>query len=247
MKLQRLLSYTRKALDTYNMIKPNDKIAVGISGGKDSLALLYALANLKKFYPVPFELVGISVSLGFEDFDLSKVQDLCDDLDVPFYIVHTDIGKIIFDQRNESNPCSLCSKLRKGALNDKALELNCTTIALGHHKEDIVETMMMNLFYGGRFGTFEPVTYLDRSNLYSIRPLMFVPERDIIGFTNKYKTPVVKSPCPADGITNRENMKEILSDLNHKIPGVSNRMFKAILTSDFDGWSHDGPIKGYTK
>jgi tRNA(Ile)-lysidine synthase TilS/MesJ len=247
MKLQRLLSYTRKALDTYNMIKPHDKIAIGISGGKDSLAMLYALSHIRKFYPVPFELVAICVSLGFEDFDLSEVQSLCIELDVPFHIVQTDIGKIIFDERKESNPCSLCSKLRKGALNNKALELNCTSIALGHHKEDIVETMMMSLFFEGRFKTFEPVTYLDRTKLTSIRPLLFVPEREIIGFTHLYNTPVVISPCPANGHTKREEMKDLLSDLNHKMPGVSNRMFKAILTSGFDGWSHDGPIKGYTK
>jgi len=247
MKLQRLLSYTRNALETYTMIQPNDKIAVGISGGKDSLALLYALANLRKFYPIPFELVGICVSLGFDDFDLSQVQSLCDDLDVPFYVVKTDIGKIIFDERKESNPCSLCSKLRKGALNNKALELNCTSIALGHHKEDIVETMMMSLFFEGRFKTFEPVTYLERTKLTSIRPLMFVPEREIMGFTNRYKTPVVKSPCPANGHSKREEIKELLGELNYKMPGVSNRMFTAILTSDFEGWSHDGPIKGYNK
>jgi len=244
MKLQRLLSYTRKAVDTYHMINDGDKIAIGISGGKDSLTMLYALKGLQRFYPKKFELVAITVSLGFDDFDLSSIESLCKELDVPYYIVKTDIGKIVFDDRKESNPCSLCAKMRKGALNEKALELGCNKIAYGHHKEDIIETMMMSLFFEGRIYTFSPVTYLDRTGLFTIRPLMFIPEAEIKGFVRAVSAPIVKSPCPANGNTKREDMKNLLNELNHKMPNVSDRMFKAILTSSIDGWDALGPIKG---
>jgi tRNA(Ile)-lysidine synthase TilS/MesJ len=237
MKLQKLLSYTRKAVDGYNMIEDGDKIAIGVSGGKDSLALLYALKGLQRFYPKKFELEAITVSLGFDNFDLSGVKSLCEELDINYTVVETDIGEIIFEERKEKNPCSLCAKMRKGALNEEAEKLGCNKIALGHHKEDIVETMMLSLFYEGRFYSFAPVTYLDRMKLYSIRPLMFVPEKDIISFKNKYELPVVKSPCPADENTKREYMKNLLKQLNKENPGVTDRMFKAILTSNIKGWT----------
>lgn len=237
MKLQKLLSYTRKAVDGYNMIEDGDKIAIGVSGGKDSLALLYALKGLQRFYPKKFEIEAITVSLGFDNFDLSGVKSLCEELDINYTVVETDIGEIIFEERKEKNPCSLCAKMRKGALNEEAEKLGCNKIALGHHKEDIVETMMLSLFYEGRFYSFAPVTYLDRMKLYSIRPLMFVPEKDIISFKNKYELPVVKSPCPADENTKREYMKNLLKQLNKENPGVTDRMFKAILTSNIKGWT----------
>lgn len=170
MKLQQLLSYTRKAVDTYQMINPGDKIAIGISGGKDSLALLYALNGLKRFYPNNFEIIAITIDLGFKDFNLNEIQKLCRELDVPYTIVKTDIGKIIFEDRKEKNPCSLCSKMRKGAFNEKAKELGCNKIAYGHHKDDFVETMLLSLIFEGRFHSFSPVTYLDRSELTLIRP-----------------------------------------------------------------------------
>jgi tRNA 2-thiocytidine biosynthesis protein TtcA len=236
MKLQRLLSYTRQAIDRYHMIETNDKIAVGISGGKDSLALLYALSHLQKFYPKKFELVAITVSLGFDNFDLSSIQDLSESLGVPYHIVHTQIGEIVFDIRKEPNPCSLCAKLRKGALNEKAIELGCNKIAYGHHKEDLVETMLMSLFYEGRINTFLPVTHLQRKNLFVIRPLMFVPEMDIKGFKTRYNVPVVASPCPANGHTKREDIKQLLKSLNSTIPNVADHIFHAIETGDLPGW-----------
>ena len=199
MKVQQLYSFARRAIDDYQMIADGDKIAVGISGGKDSLALLYALAGLRRFYPNPFELVAISVDLGYEGFDLSKIQALCDELQVEYHIVKTDIGNIVMEERKESSPCSLCAKMRKGALNDKAKELGCNKVAYGHHMDDIIETMFLSLIYEGRFHSFSPVTYLDRMELTVIRPLMYLSEADVIGFQNKYELPVAKNPCPVDG------------------------------------------------
>ena len=209
MKLQQLLSQVRKAVDDYQMIEEGDKIAVGISGGKDSLTLLSALCNLRKFYPKSFDIIGITVDLGFENIDFSKIQELCDFLEVSYDIVHTDIAKIVFDERNESNPCSLCAKMRKGALNTRIKELGCNKVAYAHHKDDIVETMLMSLIYEGRWHTFSPVTFLDRMELTVIRPLMYVKEADVKGFVNKYNLAVVKSPCPADGHTKREYIKQL--------------------------------------
>jgi len=237
MKLQRLLSYTRQAVDAYHMIETGDKIAIGISGGKDSLALLYALSHLRSFYPKKFELVAITVSLGFDNFDLSAIQNLSESLGVPYHVVHTRIGEIVFDIRKETNPCSLCAKLRKGALNEKAIELGCNKIAYGHHKEDLVETLLMSLFFEGRLNTFLPVTHLERKNLFVIRPLMFVPESDIKGFKTRYNVPVVASPCPANGHTKREDIKLLLKSLNSQIPNVADHIFHAIETGNLPGWN----------
>ena len=213
MKAQRLFSYVRRATDDYNMINDGDKIAVGISGGKDSLTLLYALSALRRFYPHPFELHAISVDLGYQGFDLSPVRELCESLKVPYTIVPTQIGEIITAAGRESHPCSLCAKLRRGALNQAAKELGCNKVAYAHHSDDIVETMMLSLMYEGRFYSFPPVTYLDGTELTVIRPLMFVWEADIIGFKNKYVLPVVKNLCPADGHTKRQEIKELLREL----------------------------------
>ncbi|MDE6740069.1 MAG: tRNA 2-thiocytidine biosynthesis TtcA family protein, partial [Lachnospiraceae bacterium] len=173
MKLQQLYSLTRKAIDDYHMITAGDKIAVGISGGKDSLTLLYALQGLRRFYPQSFELCGVTVDLGFENLNLDKIKELCASLDVEYHIIKTDIGKIIFDDRKESNPCSLCAKMRKGALNEAMKASGCNKVAYAHHKDDVVETMMMSLIYEGRFHTFRPVTYLDRTDITVIRPLIY--------------------------------------------------------------------------
>ena len=185
MKHQRLLSYVRRAVDDYKMINEGDKIAVGLSGGKDSICLLLALSDLRRFYPNKFELCAITVSLGFEGTDFSPMAKLCEEIGVEYHILNTDIGEIIFDERKEANPCSLCAKMRKGALNDKAEELGCNKIALGHNRDDINETFFMSLLYEARINTFAPVSYLDRKKLYSIRPLMYVPESEIIGYINK--------------------------------------------------------------
>ena len=236
MKLQQVLSHVRKAVDDYQMIQPGDKIAVGISGGKDSLTLLYALSTLKRFYPNPFEVVAVTVDLGFQNLKLDKIQELCDDLKVDYHIVSTEIAQIVFQERKETNPCSLCAKMRKGALNTAMKELGCNKIAYAHHKDDVVETMMMSLIYEGRFHTFSPVTYLDRMELTVIRPLIYMNEADVIGFVHKYELPVVKSPCPADGNTKREYVKNLLRTINLDTPGVKNRMFTAIQDGNLKGW-----------
>lgn len=243
MKLQKLMSLTRKAVDEFHMIQPGDKIAVGISGGKDSLAMLYALSGLRRFYPNPFELEAVTVSLGYKEFDLGPVKDLCRELKVPYTVVETEIGRIIFEERKEDNPCSLCAKMRKGAFNEKAKELGCNKIAYAHHKDDVVETFLMSLILEGRIHTFSPVTYLDRMNLTLIRPLLYVEEADVKGFMNKYHLPVVKNPCPADGYTQREYAKELVNKLNQDHPGVRDRMFTAILKGNLRGWTQRTPKK----
>ena len=236
MKLQQLLSFARKAVDEYQMIEEGDKIAVGISGGKDSLAMLYALHGLQRFYPNHFTIEAITIDLGNEGLELGPIQELCKELGVPYTIVKTDIADIIFNQRKETNPCSLCAKMRKGALNEAIKELGCNKVAYAHHKDDIVETMLLSLIYEGRFHSFSPRTYLDRMDLTVIRPLMFVEEADIISFEHKYKLPVTKSFCPADGYTKREYAKNLLKQLNQENPGTKNRMFSAILNGNISGW-----------
>lgn len=236
MKLQQLLSFTRKAVDTYQMIQPGDKIAIGISGGKDSLTLLYALHGLKRFYPNPFEIEAITVDLGFDGFETAAIADLCAELNVTYTVVKTDIGKIIFEERKEKNPCSLCAKMRKGSLNEVAKAHSCNKIAYGHHRDDPVETMLMSLMFEGRFYCYSPVTYLDRMDLTVIRPLLFVYEADVIGFKNKYNLPVSKNPCPADGNTKREYMKNLLKQLNTEHPGVIDKMFHAIINGNISSW-----------
>ena len=236
MQLQRLLSYTRKAVDEYSMIQEGDHIAVGISGGKDSLTLLYALHGLKRFYPQKFELSAVTVDLGFENFNLEPIQNLCKELEVPYKVVKSDIYDILFHVRQESNPCSLCAKMRKGALNEAVKEMGCNKVAYAHHKDDIIETMLLSLIFEGRFYSFSPKTYLDRMDLTVIRPMMFVDEMEVIGFRNKYSLPVVKGKCPVDGHTKRQSAKELLRELNKEHPGTKERMFHAILTGNIKGW-----------
>lgn len=234
MKLQKLYSYVRKAVDDYKMIMPNDKIAVGISGGKDSLTLLEALAGLKRFYPNQFDIVAITVDLGFGIQDFSKINDFCNNLGVNYHVVSTEIANIVFDKRKEVNPCSLCAKMRKGALNNLAKELGCNKIAYAHHKDDMIETMFLSLIYEGRFHCFSPVTYLDQMDLTVIRPLMYVPEMDVIGFAKKYTIPVAKNPCPVDGNTKREYVKQLIKKLNSENPGCKDRFFNALLKGSFE-------------
>ena len=237
MRLQQVLSYVRRAADDYHMIQEGDRIAVGISGGKDSLTLLYALHGLQRFYPQHFELHAVTVDLGFQNLNLSKIESICrDELKIPYTIVKTDIADVIFEQRKESNPCSLCAKMRKGALNDAIKREGCNKVAYAHHKDDVVETMLMSLIFEGRFHTFSPVTYLDRTGITVIRPLLYMNEADVIGFVNKNQVPVVKSPCPADGHTKREYVKQLLRQLNLENPGVKERMFTAITTGNLQGW-----------
>ena len=236
MKLQRLLSLTRQAVDDYALIDSGDKIAVGISGGKDSLTLLYALHGLKRFYPNEFELSAITVDLGFENFDLSPVRSLCSELSVPFTVVPTDIGKILFETRKESNPCALCAKMRKGALNETAKQMGCNKIAYAHHRDDLIETMLLSLIYEGRFYAFSHKTFLDRTELTVIRPMIYVSEADVIGFKNRFSLPVCKNPCPVDGKTKREYVKQLTKQLNLQAPGVKERLFHAITEGNIEGW-----------
>lgn len=237
MKLQQVLSKVRKAIDDYHMIEEGDKIAVGISGGKDSLTLLYALCHLRHFYPQKFEIYAITVDMGFQNVNFDEIKALCNSLDVKYTIIKTEISQIIFETRKESNPCSLCAKMRKGALNDAIKKIDCNKVAYAHHKDDAIETMLMSLIYEGRLHTFSPVTYLERTELTVIRPLIYMNEVDIIGFVNKHDVPVLKSTCPVDGQTKREYIKNLLRQINLENPGVKDRMFTAIQNSSMEGWN----------
>ncbi len=237
MKLQKLLSLTRKAIDDYNMIQEGDHIAVGVSGGKDSLTLLMALHRLQQFYPKKFTISAITVDLGYDSAcDLTQISNLCASLSVPYVIEKTSIASIIFKERNEKNPCSLCGKMRKGALNTVALQLGCNKVAYAHHKNDMIETMLLSMLFEGRFYSFPPVTHLDKSQLTIIRPMMYVDEADVIGFKNRYNLPVEKSACPIDGHTKREYAKNLVKQLNHEHPGAKERMFHSILQGNFEDW-----------
>lgn len=236
MELQKLLSCTRKAIEDYQMIEDGDRIAVGISGGKDSLTLLYALKHLQRFYPKHFELEAITVDLGHAGFDLSPIAGLCKTLQVPYHVIHTDIARIIFEEREETSPCSLCAKMRKGALNKAIKEFGCNKVAYAHHQDDIIETMFLSMIFEGRFYSFAPKTYLDRMEITVIRPLMYILEADIKGFQNKYSLPVVKNPCPVDGFTKREYAKNLVRQINLENPGAKTRLFHSILEGNIKGW-----------
>ena len=246
MKLQQLYSYTRRAIDDYQMIDTGDTIAIGISGGKDSLTLLYALHGLRRFYPHKFDLVAVTVNLGYDEFNTEPLRKLCETLEIPYEFVNTDIGDIVFHKNPKEHPCSLCAKLRKGALNDAARRLGCNKVAYAHHKDDIVETMMLSLIFEGRFHSFSPKTYLDKTGLTVIRPMMYLSEADVIGFKNKMDLPIVKNPCPVDGHTKRQYAKDLLRQMNLDHPGVKDRMFTAIVNGNIDGWPTKNPNHRYT-
>lgn len=227
MNLQQLLSPMRKAINDFKMIQTGDKIAVGISGGKDSLMLLTLLHAYQRFSEHSFELCGITVDMGFEENLFQPITDFLAELNVPYHIVKTDIAEIIFDVRQEKNPCSLCAKMRRGALNNKINELGYNKLALGHHRNDVVETFLLSLFFEGRLSTIQPVSYMSRSNVTLIRPLVYIEERDIVGYAKQL--PVVKSPCPADKHTQREEMKQVLADLAKRDPAISEKIANAIM------------------
>ncbi|MBQ3013339.1 MAG: tRNA 2-thiocytidine(32) synthetase TtcA [Clostridia bacterium] len=246
--MKRILSYTRRGIDDYNMIQEGDKIAVGVSAGKDSLTLLCAMAYLRRFYPKKFELIAITVDMGFDEgMDFGPIQRLCEELDVPYHIVPTQIYKIIFDVRKEANPCSLCAKMRRGALHNAAKELGCTSVALGHHFDDVVETFMLNLFFEGRLGCFSPVTELSRVGIKLIRPMIYMPEKDVAEFARKNQLPVINSPCPADKNTEREEMKQLLRSLERENKGLRYRIFGAICRGELDGFRELGRMEGIKK
>ncbi len=225
--IRRILSFVRRAVDDYAMIGEGDVIAVGISGGKDSLTMLTALRELQRFYPKRFELKALAVSL-FPEADYSEIGTFCDKLGVPLTVVRTEIGHVVFDTRKEKNPCSLCARMRRGALHDAAKELGCNKLALGHHFDDTVETFMLNLVHEGRLASFLPVTWLSRKQLTVIRPLLYVREKDVRYFVGKTPLPVLKNPCPADGETEREAMKQLLTSLEKQYKGVKHRIFDAM-------------------
>ena len=235
-ELQRILSFTRRAVDDYAMITAGDKIAVGISGGKDSMALLSALAAMRRFYPIPYSLCAITVDMGFPDADFSSIARYCEEVDVEYRVEKTDIAEIIFDVRKESNPCSLCSKMRRGVLHSVAKEMGATRVALGHHFDDAVDTFMLNLFFEGRIGCFSPVSYLSRSDLYLIRPLLYAPEKDIAYFMRHATIPTVDSSCPENKNTERENIKNLLLKLEKDYPGLRHRIFGALCRGEIDGF-----------
>ena len=229
MTTQQMLSYLRKGISKYQLIRDGDKIAVGVSGGKDSVVLLKLLAEYKRFSPEKFDLIAISVDLNFNDTptDFSPIKELCDSLGVEYYVESTDIGKIVFDIRKETNPCALCSKMRKGALNSLAKEKGCNKVALGHHSDDLIDTLMMSLLYEGRLSTFAPKSYLDKIDLTLIRPMVMIKEMNIIAYSKTL--PIVKSCCPANKMTKREEVKNIINDISKNIPDVRDMMFTALI------------------
>ncbi len=229
--MKKVLGALRRAIDDYNMIQDGDRIAVGISGGKDSMLLLEALHSYSKFSNEKFSVVGIHIDMGFKDADKAKfeeIQSYFDNKGIEFHIVHTDIAEIIFDIRKESNPCSLCSKMRRGALCTKANELNCNKIALGHHADDVLETMLLSLAYESRFSTFQPTSYLDRTKVTVIRPFVYLEEKYIVSAVRRYDLPVFKNPCPADKHTERQNAKEFVNRLVKEIPDIKDHMLSAL-------------------
>ena len=238
--MQKMLSYVRRAVDHYNMIKEGDRVAVGVSGGKDSLALLVALTQLSRFYPEKFEVVAITLEMGYDEMDFSPVQALCDRLGVEYIRVPTQIGPIIFDIRHEENPCALCAKMRRGALHDAARKAGCNKVALGHHFDDVVETYMLSLFYEGRISCFQPVTYLDRTGITQIRPLLYCGEAMVRGAAARAGLPVVYNPCPANGCTKRQEIKELVRDLDRQYPGLKSRVFGAMQRLPLPAW---GPVE----
>ena len=235
--MRKLLSYMRAAVDDYDMISEGDNIAVGVSGGKDSVAMLVALNELKKFYDKPFTIKAITLDMGISA-DFSPIQQLCDSMKVEYIVKPTDIGTIIFDIRKESNPCSLCARMRRGALHDAAKQSGCNKVALGHNCDDVVETFFLNLIHEGRIGCFRPLTYLDRKQLYVVRPLIYAPERYIKSFVKRYDMCIVKNPCPVDGHTAREDIKKLIAEMDIRYNGLKRRAFGAIKRSGIDGWGN---------
>lgn len=234
--MQKLLSQVRRCIRDYQMISPGDRIAVGVSGGKDSLALLVLLAALRQQWPAPFSLEAVTLDLGYPEMDFAPVEALCRRLAVPYHLVPTQIREIVFDARQEENPCGLCARLRRGALNSKALALGCNKVALGHHYDDALETFALSLVYEGRISCFLPVTHLDRTGLTAIRPLLYLHEKTIRNFAQRQALPVVCSSCPADKATRRQEMKELLYELEGRYPGLKDHIFGGLQRSPLPGW-----------
>ena len=234
--MQRMLSYIRKAVDDYNMIDDGDKIAVGLSGGKDSITLLMGLKALQRFYSKKFQVVAITINPGFDDFNGSFLKDFCENIGVQYVEEETQIKQIVFDERKEKNPCSLCANLRRGILNSVAIREGCNKIALGHNEDDVLETFFLNLLYGGNINTFAPTSYMDRSKITLIRPLIYAPEKSIKTFVKKNNIKVMNKCCPMDGYSKREDMKNLIYELQKDIPNLKANLFGAIKRSNIKGW-----------
>ena len=240
--MKHILSAVRRAVDDYQMIEEGDKIAVALSGGKDSLTLLLALNTLRIFYPKKFSIVALTIDPGSNVLDISKLQEFCDKNNVEYIVEKTDIKQIVFDIRKEQNPCSLCANMRRGALNNIAKANGCNKIALGHHQDDVIETFFLSLFYEGHIHTFAPVTHLERADITTIRPMIYVKEKDIKQFvSHNHITPLPKN-CENDGNSKREYMKKLISTLSKDIPKLRECVFGAIQKSNISGWSK--PMKG---
>ena len=234
--MQKLLGLMRRCVEDYDMIHAGDTVAVGVSGGKDSMALLTLLSALREFYPEPFEVEAITIDLGFPGMDFRPVADYCRDLGVPYTLVDTKIKTVVFDLRQEKNPCSMCAKMRRGALNDAIRARGVTKIALGHHRDDAVETFLMSLLYEGRISCFQPVTYLDRSGVTQIRPMLYIPEKSLVHLAERMDLPVVENECPADKTSKRHEIKDLIYELSGRYPDLKDRVMGAIQRYPLEAW-----------
>ncbi len=230
--MKKTLGCIRRADERFGMINDDDKLLIGVSGGKDSVLLLYAMSLYRRFCKNRFELFAVTLDLGLSETDYSPVAELCRKIDVPYEVLHTDIGKVVFEIREESNPCALCAKLRRGAMSNAAIKYGCNKILLGHNREDVLETLFLSLLYEGRINTFSPITYLDRKNVTIVRPMVFLPERDIISVVRRLDLPVVKSPCPVNGVTKRAEMRTLIDYMTKLVPDAPQKMINALANTD---------------
>lgn len=237
--LQTVTGKMRRAIDDYNMIEDGDKIAIGLSGGKDSITLLHCLHNLKRYYPKKFDIMAITIHPGSDTFKTNELEKMCYNMGIEYIVYNSDIANIVFDIRQEKNPCSLCANMRRGMLNSIAIENGCTKIALGHHSDDVIETFLMSVFLNGSIHTFSPVTYLSRSDIKVIRPLIYVSEKETRTLAKKMNFPIVGKCCPKDGFTKREYMKDLIKELSKDIPKIRKNMLGAIIRSDIPGWNKE--------
>ena len=238
--MQHILGLVRRCVEDYRMIAPNDRLAVGVSGGKDSLLTLVALAQLRRFYPIPFTLEAITLEMGMPGMDFSPVAALCETLEVPYQRIQVPVYQIVFEERREKNPCSLCAKLRRGSLNTALTERGIHKIALGHHYDDAIETLQMNLLFEGRISCFQPVTYLNRTGVTQIRPLLYCREDEIRRTAERLRLPVVHNPCPADGSSRRQEVKELIGQLEKTYPDLKQKLFGSIQRYPLYGWALNG-------
>ena len=234
--MQQILSRVRRCIEDYDMIQAGDRIAVGVSGGKDSLTLLYTMAKLREFYPLPFELHAITVHPGVPEMDFSRVAALCEELNVPYHLIPTEIFHIIFDLRKEKNPCSMCAKMRRGAIHNAMKELGLNKIALGHHFDDAVETFLMNLLFTGQLGCFKPSTYMSRADVTQIRPMLYIGEGSIVSFVREMGLPLVPTTCPEDKESTRAEIKALIARLSAEYPDLKSKVFGAMQRLPLDGW-----------